>query len=553
MDVPGYKLGRQYECEQYYQCYSALNLNNHKTVNIQFLNPALVANQLFLSQFKAITRMLVGRHIGIMSPILQTEASDHTCYVISENYFSPQQVPSAALNLTRHEVLQFALQIAQTLDELHKIKLVHGGIELSSLCFKTQGHLILKPPALQRVIDILRPITFKSLTEEQRLYLAPEAGKGLTPATDFYALGILIYQLLFGPDSINTNNSDSPENHILNSDYKDLEYLFRKLLSVDVEQRVQNLVQFKAVLMECDVDLSDTVTSTNKAIPTSQFKIEEVELTPRSNIKWIFPVVSVVFAALVGSLYSYMPREEIQLQSGLSDSKGNDGSGIINVENRAADETLKLVKSEDPVTAVGFKKLYQQALNQIEINPKIALMIINVALKYKPEDTEAIKLKQRINNQIEIDSILYVAESQLTEGLLISPKGNNAYESYQSLAKVLSPDDERVHNGFTKIATAFYILSHSAYKNNQLEKALEYIDQGLSVKSDYSKLKTLRNSIIEQQELELSSRETEQDKQNREQRLKEFRLRNKQTTDALIHRQLSQINQREQPASDGVE
>jgi serine/threonine protein kinase len=549
MEVPGYKLGSHYEREQYYQSYSALNLNNHKTVNIQFFNPALVANQVFRSQFKKITKMLVGRNIGVMTSVLQTEVSDRACYVITEHYFCPQQISSTTLKLTRHEVLQFALQIAQTLDELHKIKLVHGGIELSSLCFKSRDILVLKPPMLHRVIDILRPMTFKSLTKAQRQYLAPEANKGLTPATDFYALGILIFQLLFGVDSGDAVFS-SPQNHLLNSEHKDLEYLFRKLLTGDVGQRVQNIVQFKAALQQCGVELPDKPAFSNKAIFPNQIKLKEVEPTSGSNIKWIITGVGLAVVALAGTLFFMLPREHMLTDYLLSDSERNEDSEISKFEKKPVKQTPVLAKSEakseHPVTTAGFDKLYHQAINQIDINPKMALLIIKVALKYQPQNADALNLKQQIERQIESDTILEVAEKQLTEGQLTSPKGNNAYESYQALAKVLSPGDERVRTGLTKIAAAYYALSENELEKNQLEKALEYVDLGLSVRADYSQLLMLRSSIIEQQALLERENQVEQ-------RYQELLLRNQKYTDALIHTQLRQIKQIKQTANDKTE
>jgi serine/threonine protein kinase len=546
MEVPGYKLGSHYEREQYYQSYSALNLNNHKTVNIQFFNPALVTNQAFRSQFKRITKMLAGRKIGVMSSVLHAEVSDHACYLITEHYFCPQQISSNTLNLTRHEVLQFAVQIAQTLDKLHKLKLVHGGIELNSLCFKSRDILVLKPPMLHRVINILRPMTFKSLTKAQKQYLAPEANKGLSPATDFYALGILIYQLLFGLESGVANDFSSKQNHILNSEHNDLEYFFRRLLTEDVGQRIKNIVQFKAALHQCGVGLSDTPEFSNKAIFPHQLRFESVETASRSNIKWIVPTVGLTVVTLAGALF-FLPLEEMQRQFRLPNLKNNIVSETTKSEKETDKQTPALVsseaKSEPQVTTAGFNKLYQQALAKIETNPKMALLIIKVALKNRPQNADAIHLKNRIEKHIEIDTILEVAESQLKEGQLISPKGNNAYESYQALAKVLSPDDERVRTGLTKIAEAYHTLSENELENNQLEKALEYVDTGLSVKADYSQLLVLRSNIIEKQALLEHESQVEQ-------RYQELLLRNQKYTDALIHTQLRQIKQIEQSASD---
>ncbi|MES9977901.1 MAG: hypothetical protein ABW107_04030, partial [Candidatus Thiodiazotropha sp. 6PLUC5] len=65
MEVPGFKLGRRYDFGQHYQSFSALNLKNHKTVDIQLFNPSLVANQTFKTQFKKISQKLIDSDFGI--------------------------------------------------------------------------------------------------------------------------------------------------------------------------------------------------------------------------------------------------------------------------------------------------------------------------------------------------------------------------------------------------------------------------------------------------------------------------------------------------------
>jgi hypothetical protein len=440
-------------------------------------------------------------------------------------------------------VLEIGVQIAQTLDKLHKLNLIHGGVELNSLCFKSQNTLVLKPPLLQRAIDEIQPAPSDSVSLTERQYLASEANNGLTPATDFYELGILIYQLLFGLDTIDKFDSDTIEKHIIKSEHKNLAYLFKELLNRDAGQRIHSADQFTAALEHCGFVLKDKTSLDNQAISNQQNdKAIAKKAASRSILKWGIPAIGVTAAAITGAFFFLLPQDEVKVEMAPISSIANEAVNTSKTEitigtiNRASAGPAKV----EGVT--GFNKLYDQALDQIKINPKVALMIIEVALKYRPENIEALNLKNRIELQIEIETLLDAAENQIMEGHLVNPKGDNAYETYQNLAKLLSPDNEHVLKGILNIADIYYALSEDALENNQLEKALEYADLGLLVKADYTKLQALKSRIIEHQEYIVHNEQLHQ-------KSRELLLRNKKYTDELIHTQLGRINENEQPSA----
>ncbi|MEJ2620637.1 MAG: hypothetical protein P8163_10345 [Candidatus Thiodiazotropha sp.] len=539
MDVPGFKLGRQYDGGQYYQNYSALDLKNQKTVNIQLFNPSLVANQTFYQQFQKITHKLVNTPFGIISPILHAEISNRACYVITERFTCSQDIFSSSLNAKKYQVLQLALKIAESLDELHKARLVHGGIELNTFCLKSSGQLVLKPPMLQRVIPALRPFTFKALTTAQRQYFAPEAYEDLTPATDYYALGVLIYQLLFGVNSFNAAMISFPDRLILREGHQDLETLFRQLLADEVEQRIQSYAQFKTALQQCGLKMATTNPNNNLAATKNQPKIEK---HTGSSLKWIIPTTGVAISALVGTLYFSPLREVLPPLSGFVAQQTTEVSEASISAPNQSQQISSQNESENFAKLNGFNRLYQQAKTQIESSPKTALRIIDVALKLSPNNTDAINLKHRIQKQIEIESLFEDAEHLLQEMQLITPKGDNAYESYKMLANLLSPTDERVQKGFSRIADSYFALSENEVDNNQLDKALEYIDLGLSIKADHPRLLALRNTVIERKKLlEIELQVAQQEHKQR--------LRDKEVTGTLIRRQVRQIKNSSQPAS----
>jgi serine/threonine protein kinase len=541
MEIPGFKLGREFADGEYCKRYNALNLGNHKTVNIQVFDSSLVANQAFSSQFRNVTSKLVGSRFGIMSPILQADISNQACYVVSKYFPNPQQLSAIPPTLTRRQILAFALQLAQTLDQLHSAGLVHGGIEYNSLYFKAPNKLMLRPVILQRVIPTLRPITFKSLNQAQKRYLAPEASEGLTPATDFYALGVLLYHLIFGPLTVDKRGTEPLEDCPFEGDNKDLEVFFRELLAPDPSQRIQSLGQFTEVLEQCGINLLELASTVSNTTSAHHYKANDRETASRSFSKWITLTAGLAVSVMAGTQILLPALNEAEQQREQKDASNvAPSAGTTNVETNPAERpAASFAKIEISETSPSVESLYQKALTQMETNPEAALQIVKDLLEQKPVDTALLKLEHQIKNTLEIRSLINTAKQQLKEEKLLQPSGDNAYESYQALAEKLSLDDERVRSGFTDIAKAYHTLAENLFKKERIDKALKLVERGLSVKDDYAPLLKLRIAINEkkdrlQHKLKLMQQEKQRKREKQAKILAEQAMEKESRVDDLL-------------------
>ncbi|MEJ2456432.1 MAG: hypothetical protein P8103_20100, partial [Candidatus Thiodiazotropha sp.] len=431
-----------------------------------------------------------------MTTTLQAELSSQACYVITEYFPSPQQLASTETNITRQQALHLALQLAQTLDQLHKAGLVHGGIEYSALDFRAPDRIALRPVMLQRALSVLRPDAIKSLGAEHRRYVAPEAAQTPTPASDFYALGVLLYQLIFNPDLHDSSDAEAPEKWSFKGENRDLEPLIRQLLDRDPVYRIRNLDQFNRALRQCGVQLPVSALSVAKAKQFQSSGTEAGKMASRATPKWILPVVGLALAALAGILFvnlsSETAREATETQS----------QQIVASDNakpaQVSDEQAPPPTETEPAEALPDPdSLYQQALSQLQLAPKAALDKVNLLLDQRPAYREAFKLKRRIERELSARTLIARADRQLQELKLLQPSGDNAYESYQSLAELFSAEDERVQQGFTRIAAACHGGAERLLEEDLLDKAQETVELGLSIKTDYPLLLNLRMRIEE--------------------------------------------------------
>ncbi len=546
MNIPGFKLGRQYADGQFCTYYNALNLSNHKTVNVQVFRSSLVASQEFAAQFRAITGKLVGARYGITPRTLQAEIANHTCYVITEYFPIPQQLPAKPPSLSRYKILQFALQLAQTLDELHQAGLIHGGIEYSSLFFRSSNELVLRPVMLQRAMPRLRAMTLDSLGPSQRRYLAPEADKGLTPATDFYALGVVLYQLIFNPASLDPADAELPPAWLFSGEDRDLEPFFHQLLTADSAHRIQSFDQFRSALEQCSGETP--VTASMPVAEKPQPNANQGAGTSASALKWIAPSAGLAMAALAGYL-AFAPEDE------LPQAPPTATSPAVETRTASAEPSPGLTTQPPVVAPKNLETRLLQAQTQAINDPEGALQRIDQLLAQQPDHRAAIQLKQQIEQALSARSIMRVAERQLQEAKLLQPSGDNAYETYLSLAETLSPDDKRVISGFTRIAAAYHSQAETLLAEGLPDKALETIELGLSVRDDYSPLLELRNHIDDLQSAqEQKQRLARIERQRREERKREAQQREQEQRQQQAQQaQLVQQRQIENQATDELE
>jgi serine/threonine protein kinase len=109
---------------------------------------------------------------------------------------------SAALKrgpLPLEEVRQVGLAVAEALDHVHAQGLVHRDVKPANILLRTGGGAKLTDFGIARLVDAAR-VTSTGLLVGTASYLAPEqvAGETVGPATDVYALGLLLLEAITG-------------------------------------------------------------------------------------------------------------------------------------------------------------------------------------------------------------------------------------------------------------------------------------------------------------------------------------------------------------------
>ena len=167
-----------------------------------YLGQSFLISTSFREHFAEEVEKVWHCHHEHIQPLLEYGAGDDLLYSATlvsdaetlEQYVKrqPEQV------LPVHLVVNFASQLCAALHCAHEQGIVHGNIQPSSILVHDRGHLLLTHFSMRRVYQKGEPLVAQ-INEGNAAYSAPEQALGmLLPASDVYAMGVLLFRLLSG-------------------------------------------------------------------------------------------------------------------------------------------------------------------------------------------------------------------------------------------------------------------------------------------------------------------------------------------------------------------
>ena len=502
MDIAGYKIIEESKEDRKFSCiYSAVDINSGKSVLIKVFNKELSTDSLFRTHFRSVTRVLRYEPLGNNAQIIDSKVLDDACILIIEHRDFDSVYSKNNIELSDKEALEIGRQLASSLSLLHKQRIIHGGIEPTNISISKNKEVILAPAELQRTMPGENPI--KQLVDkvEDIVYRAPEANYGLTASTDFYALGVLIYELLVGKKPFETESITLLEKakgkgkYIpLDSKHRYLAPLFKKMLSPNPKFRVSNVYEFEFILSQCE-ELS--VRQNIGFDPEYGFIAEKEIISQRplmpKKVNILRPTIIGLFVAgTLGFIYNLTNFKSI--------FQVDDTTSKIPHSIETKDRPPLTVSTQSP-PAEDQEYIAPNSLHAsvhslvVEENYEAALKKINDA-NAADSGTDTIKtLKKEIENELEIRSLLITAETQFNNSNLFSPPDNNAFETYQKVITLTPEGDNRAIDGLTKIADHFLDISIDLKEQGKYDEAKESLASGLKAKPGHRELLELKISL----------------------------------------------------------
>ncbi|PJF40885.1 MAG: hypothetical protein CUN55_12250 [Phototrophicales bacterium] len=201
------------------------------------------------------------------------------------------------------EITRLLQQIAGALDYAHARNVIHRDIKPSNVMFDDSGHAFLVDFGLVKLLDSsLSKLTGAGMILGTPAYMAPEQWRDepLSPATDQYALGILIFFLLTGQLPFDSDSSPyelmqqhcevrPPDVHLLQRDIPSkVSAVIHRALAKDPKERYPTASEFATAFAEAsmsgystnaapssELDDAETFSPGSVKRPTGHLRVEQ--------------------------------------------------------------------------------------------------------------------------------------------------------------------------------------------------------------------------------------------------------------------------------------
>lgn len=251
-----------------YLAYHSL-LNRH--VAIKFIRPELSLDENFRTRFEREARIAARLTHPNIVRIFDFGSFNHRYYLVMEyiqgvtlkDYLKRIYALNTLLSLD--EIISIISQVGEALDYIHRMGIIHRDIKPDNIMWTPDGRICLSDFGVARVIGLDGDQTGSGTILGTPAYMSPEHilsdGTRLSPASDIYSLGVILFELIAGKPPFTANtpilvmlkhlNEPVPDLTTPLLDIPDvLEDVIRKALAKDPAERYQDATTFVRELRE---------------------------------------------------------------------------------------------------------------------------------------------------------------------------------------------------------------------------------------------------------------------------------------------------------------
>jgi serine/threonine protein kinase len=184
------------------EVYRALNPDLRQDVAIKVLNPAAIDSQNGLARFRQEAQAAASLQHPNIVRVYDFDVQDGLPYMVMELIEGPslrQVIAEHTQGLPRELALNLFTQLAAGVGYAHERGIIHRDIKPGNVLIAPEWRAVLSDFGLARMVDGDR-LTTEGFAAGTPSYMSPEQAMGgsIGPASDIYALGILLYELLTG-------------------------------------------------------------------------------------------------------------------------------------------------------------------------------------------------------------------------------------------------------------------------------------------------------------------------------------------------------------------
>jgi eukaryotic-like serine/threonine-protein kinase len=230
--------------DQHTSVYLANHIYLGKKIILKTLSTKELPDQTFLERFRREAKILAQLdHHNLIKVLDFGTAGDN--FYISFEYFEGKNLRKVINedNLSDEQKIQLSIQLFEALNAAHKNGVIHRDIKPENILVNAELELKIADFGLALARDDLF-LTHKSSIVGTPGYMSPEQirGQELTPQTDLFSSGIVIYELFTGDNPFIGNDINDTINNILNFNIdKDVKQI--SFIPPEVQEVLSNLLK----------------------------------------------------------------------------------------------------------------------------------------------------------------------------------------------------------------------------------------------------------------------------------------------------------------------
>ncbi len=490
-------------------------------------------------------------HPGICQ-LLKSGIFEGHDYVLLTYYGQQNLMERVKDGITISSLMQFLLQIAGALDALHRQGFAHGDLR--------PEHVLITPNSQPVLIDLGSAYRLDDMDllssggqTGSAAYLSPERIQAASlslpdderrssGAADYYALGVIAFQLLSGRLPFEDESRETVlQSHLqdsvpkLPSHLQNLQPVINGLMAKSPQQRIGNTTELKTVLNKAETEkelLAQVVRSA--AIDTLELSalFADLRLRPdelalqnkrlrrkrqrrialQSSLALLFtgsiltglftfraellPVVENAAASL-----GIIENPELTAAWREAQSLASDPNQGLTTIVAAYRRVIEVAPGYEPAqqalrdTAVSWKQSIAQATAENDL--ELATTRLEEAQSVFESDPELTVLSLRLQNRFRAERLLVSTQSLLrSSGLSDEASAAAAVQAFEEILRI-SPDHAAAAQGLTEISRHYGELAAQAAQGGEVAKAIRLLQRATAARSDLRELDQVRRLISE--------------------------------------------------------
>ena len=540
LELPGYKINRQIGKGGMARVYLAVHEGLHREVAIKVMSKHLDEDSGFAERFMREARIVA--NLNHQNIVTVYDVNSHDGY----HYIAMEYLPGGVTleqkikqGITPAEGLVTIRQVAIALGYAHGKGIVHRDVKPENIMYREDGSAVLTDFGIARSTTSATKMTATGTVIGTPHYMSPEQAQGeeLTPGSDIYSLGVVMYETLTGKVPYEADSSIAIVfKHItepvptLDDELAVFQPVLDRMMAKDLSSRYQDcadlVTDLESLMSGGNVSketLINNATAINPASPATIAAAKRITgnvpaQDTQNRKKWRLPAIaaSVLVAAAAGAYVVYDQDRAAQEQERLEQARQQQEQKLIaekqQLDARLAAEQAEKEKAEklqaEKSEAEQLKaqqlaeqreaaqreeearRLAEQKKAEEEQARQLAALARSQQEAAQQEEFEAKREQARRAVQQKIANLLASAESQLSNTRL---KG--AYRDFQEILK-LEPGNDKAENGITRVADRYLALAKSSALANDFDKADSFLGSVIQIEPTHDGLSSTQQEVL---------------------------------------------------------